>query len=122
MPAKPERLKRRAQFLRAAAGGRKAALPGLVLQRLERGDEAPVRVGFTTTRKLGGAVLRNRARRRLREAARLVLAEQGLPGTDLVLIGREGTRARRFVDLLEDLRRALRKTAPSGTAGGQARP
>jgi ribonuclease P protein component len=122
MPAQPERLKRRAQFLRAAASGRKAALPGLVLQRLERGDAGPVRVGFTTTRKLGGAVVRNRARRRLREAARLVLAEQSLPGIDLVLIGREGTRARPFGDLLEDLRRALRKTAPPGGAGEQARP
>jgi ribonuclease P protein component len=112
MPPKPERLKRRAQFLRAAAAGRKAAMPGLVLQCLPRADTGVVRVGFTTTKKLGGAVVRNRSRRRLREAARLVLAEQRIVGVDLVLIGREGTKRRPFTALLEDLRRALRKTAP----------
>ena len=118
------RLKRRAEFLRVAAKGRKAAMPGLVLQALARGDTAPARLGFTVTKKVGNAVVRNRTRRRLREAARLLLREQtlrgGAPrGVDLVLIGREGTRSRGFRALIDDLARAIRKTAPAAPDGGR---
>ena len=106
-PQTPTRLKRRAEFLRAAAKGRKAPAPGLVLQALARGDAGPPRVGFTVTKKVGNAVIRNRTRRRLKEAARIVLAGQDLRGTDLVLIGRDATRSRPFIALQDDLRRAL---------------
>jgi ribonuclease P protein component len=82
----------------------------LVLQALARPDDGPARIGFTVTKKVGNAVVRNRTRRRLKEAARLVLAETPVAGADLVLIGRDGTRARKFTDLLEDLKRALRRT------------
>jgi ribonuclease P protein component len=85
-------------------------MPGLVLQALKRGDTDPVRVGFTVTKRVGNAVVRNRVRRRLREAARLTLAERELVGVDLVLIGREATLTRNFAALREDLRRALAKT------------
>ncbi len=105
--AGPEHLKRRAEFLRVAAKGRKAAMPGLVLQALERGDGEAVRLGFTVTRKVGNAVIRNRTRRRLREAARLVLRERSIDGVDLVLIGRGATAARDFQALQDDMRRAL---------------
>ncbi|HTR15770.1 MAG TPA: ribonuclease P protein component [Acetobacteraceae bacterium] len=121
----PLRLKRRAEFLKVAAKGRKAAVPGLVLQALPRGDDAPARIGFTVTRKVGNAVVRNRTRRRLREAARLLLREQPVAGVDLVLIGREGTRSRPFPQLLADLRRALDKAgAPRAArpAGGPGDP
>lgn len=109
------RLKRRAQFLRIAAKGSKAPTPGLVLQALRRDDEAPARLGFTVTKKVGNAVVRNRTKRRLREAARLLLSAQAqagaaLTGVDLVLIGRDGTRRRPFAALQDDLRRALRRT------------
>ena len=107
--AVPGRLTRRAEFLRAAAKGRKAPMPGLVLQALPREDEGPVRLGFTVTKKIGNAVIRNRTRRRLKEAARLVMAEQPVSGVDLVLVGREATRRRSFAALQEDLRRALVK-------------
>src|ERR1700752_4560536 len=70
--AAPGRLTRRAEFLRAAAKGRKAPMPGLVLQALPREDRGPARLGFTVTKKIGNAVIRNRTRRRLKEAARLV--------------------------------------------------
>ena len=103
------RLTRRAEFLRVAGSGRKAPAPGLVLQALNRDDDAPARLGFTVTKKVGNAVVRNRTRRRLREAARAVLAEGGVRGVDLVLIGRESTRTRLFESLKEDLRRALDK-------------
>lgn len=103
------RLTKRAEFLLVAGKGRKAPAPGLVLQALPRGDDAPARLGFTVTKKVGNAVIRNRTRRRLREAARAVLAELPVRGVDLVLIGREATRQRQFALLKEDLRRALGK-------------
>jgi ribonuclease P protein component len=102
-----ERLKRRSEFLRVAAKGRKAAATGLVLQALDRGDGGALRLGFTVTKKVGNAVVRNRTRRRLREVARLVLRERQIGGVDLVLIGRNATAARDFLALQEDLRRAL---------------
>jgi ribonuclease P protein component len=104
------RLTRRTEFLLAAAKGRKAPMPGLVLQALPRHDNGPARVGFTVTKKIGNAVTRNRTRRRLKEAARLVLAEQRVAGVDLVLIGREATARCDFAALQDDLRRALSKT------------
>ncbi len=88
------RLTRRAEFLLVAGKGRKAPVPGLVLQALPRADDGPARLGFTVTKKVGNAVVRNRTRRRLREAARAVLAETPVRGVDLVLIGRDGDRAR----------------------------
>lgn len=109
---KPTRLKQRADFLRAASKGRKAAVHGLVLQALPRGDDAPARVGFTVTKKVGNAVVRNRTKRRLREVARLLLQAEPVQGADLVLIGRDTTRARPFALLVDDLRRALAKTLP----------
>lgn len=105
----PGRLTRRAEFLRAAARGRKAPMPGLVLQALPREDTDPARLGFTVTKKIGNAVIRNRTRRRLKEAARLVMAAQPVTGVDLVLVGRAGTRGRPFTALQDDVRRALAK-------------
>jgi ribonuclease P protein component len=110
MTAQLPRLKRRADFLAAAARGRKAPMPGLVLQARARVEGGPVRIGFTVTKKVGNAVVRNRTRRRLKEAARLLLRETKIEAVDLVLIGRDGTRWRRFSALQDDLYRALRKT------------
>ena len=107
------RLKQRRDFLRVA-GGRKSARPGLVLQAREAPSEGPgqdpapeVRIGFTATRKIGTAVARNRARRRLRAAASAVLTRAGRPGHDYVLVARAGTLTRRFAELLGDLEAAL---------------
>ena len=102
------RLKKRREFLRAASRGKRAARPGLVLQAVA-GQEGRLRVGFTVTKKVGNAVVRNRARRRLKEAARLTLPSLGAEGWDLVLIGRDATGGRPFVQLIEDLRGALRQ-------------
>lgn len=108
------RLKRRGDFLRVARLGRKWAAPGLVLQAHRRPDagtqnDAAARVGFTVTRKVGNAVVRNRARRRLRAAAAEVLPAHAETGMDLVLIGRAGTLNRPYPLLVADLERALRK-------------
>ncbi|MFO1210815.1 MAG: ribonuclease P protein component [Amaricoccus sp.] len=111
-PAAFVTLARRADFL-AAARARRQARPGLTLQARARGPEepaeAPVRVGYTCSKKLGNAVTRNRAKRRLRAAARAVVPAEGRAGWDYVLIGRpEATVARPFAELCDDLASALR--------------
>ncbi len=103
------RLTQRKQFLEVAGRGRKAAISGVVVQALRRDDAAGARLGFTVTKKVGNAVVRNRTKRRLRAAARLLLATRACAGYDLVLIGRDSTRRRRFDLLLGDLARALDK-------------
>ena len=124
------RLKTRPEFLKVAATGAKWVTPGLVLQARRRpatqatgtaqgvGAEQ-VRVGFTVSRKVGNAIRRNRARRRLRAVVAEVLPEHGRAGCDYVLIGRAGTLDRRYADLVADLRTAL---ARIGTKGSQGRP
>jgi len=102
-----EVLTKRADFLSAARAGR-VVTPGFVLQIRPRGDKHPMRVGFTCSKKVGNAVARNRAKRRLREIARLELPHCGAPGTDYVLIGRaDVTASRPFAQLRNELRTAL---------------
>ena len=105
-------IKLRADFLRCARAGRQGTAGMMVQARQRRSDEAVsgIRVGFTCTKKVGNAVARNRAKRRLREVARMVLPAHGRDGWDYVLIGREGATADRlFQDLKQDLISALRK-------------
>jgi len=114
-----ERLRRRVDFLRVAAGRRKFVAPGLILQTLATVSETPaspqtprfqaIRVGFTATRKIGNAVIRNRARRRLRAAAQAVMPLHARPGHDYVLIARAETPTRVYRALLGDLETALRR-------------
>ncbi len=104
---------RRRDFL-AAARARRCAASSLVLQARERLPEepasAPIRVGYTCSRKVGNAVIRNRAKRRLRAAAAAVLPENGRAGWDYVLIGRtEATVSREFAAMIGDLEGALRR-------------
>ncbi len=116
--AKPvERLKKRPQFLHVAKGA-KAVMPGLILQARRRPDgpdtssepaSGAIRIGFTATRKIGNAVVRNRTKRRLREAARRIMPLYGRDGFDYVLVGRAATPAREFAALCDDLKKALGK-------------
>ncbi len=122
MPAAIDRLKKRSEFLAVAAANRRWTTPGLVLQakpnpqdKTETPDAdaasgaAVLRVGFTATKKIGNAVKRNRARRRLRAAVDDVLRGTDISAADLVVVARQGTIARPYTDLKDDLRAALKR-------------
>ncbi len=102
-------LKNRPDFLRAASARRQPA-GGFLLQARARGDgTAGVRVGFTASKKIGNAVFRNRAKRRLREVVRAVMPGLALPGWDYVLVAKPGvTVVRDFAALIADLEAAMR--------------
>jgi len=148
MPSSLARLKKRADFLRVAGQRRKWATPGLILQaapvpetepgdatttadassigfqRFEEGDAASIgfhiRVGFTCSKKVGNAVARNRAKRRLRAAVDEVFPGSARTGLDYVVIGRQETVVRPYSLLLQDLRTALKRVGglkPDSEAG-----
>ncbi|MER8379150.1 ribonuclease P protein component [Mesorhizobium sp. M0142] len=107
--AHPKRLLKRAEFLAVRRGEKRRGRLVLV-EVLGRGDcEAP-RVGYTVTRKVGNAVVRNRIRRRLREAVRTHAADDMAPGNDYVIVGREDVLTTPFGQLKAELSRRLRGT------------
>lgn len=130
-PSDLGRLKKRSEFLAVAAASKKGVAAGVIVQAKAAQAAAPagdpnedslpaaapdqIRVGFTVTKKVGNAVVRNRARRRLRAAARELLPVHAEPGFDLVLIARNETPTRPFDKLRGDLLYALRK---AGAAKG----
>jgi ribonuclease P protein component len=104
-------LRRRADFL-AANGGRRVPMPGFVLLVRPRGDEDSVmRLGITVTKKIGGAVVRNRMKRRFRALARELLPAMGIAGADHVLIGRAAGVERDHAALRDELGKALARAA-----------
>jgi ribonuclease P protein component len=108
-----ERLRKRADFL-AAARAPSCAKGAVVVQARNRADGQPlVRAGFTATKRVGGSVIRNRAKRRLREAARALLPLHAAPGRDYVFIARAGTPTRDWGRLLDDVKTALLSLAAS---------
>jgi ribonuclease P protein component len=118
-----ERLKRRAAFI-AVAGGRRVSRRGFVLQALkaeanpegtrrERSADRAPRFGFTVTKQIGNAVVRNRIRRRLREAVRNA-AEYAEKATDYVLVGRKAALTLQFATLVTDLKTGFEALARPG--------
>ena len=104
-----KRLIRRAEFLKVAESRKKWVAPGLILQAMRQSPASELRVGFTASRKVGNAVARNRARRRLRAASAELLPAHAVDGHDYVLIARAGTLTRRYPALLADLTEGLQR-------------
>ena len=120
LPANIRHLRKRWQFL-ACAKGKSLARGGLVIQILPRPDGDPaIGVGFTATKKVGGAVVRNRAKRRMREVARQLLPLHGSPSHDYVFVARAGAAERAWPRLLDDAKSALIALAAGG--GDDPRP
>jgi ribonuclease P protein component len=127
-PGSPiRRLLKRADFLRAARG-RKAVTPGLVAQAVAN-EAGVIRIGFTATRKIGSAVARNRAKRRLRAAAQALAPLYARAGADYVFIARDATVTRDWASLLDDMKSALitlsspsKPSSPDGAPPSRPRP
>lgn len=113
----PARLKKRAEFLKTAKGRRQHQRCFVVQSRARDEDAAgAARFGFTVTKKVGNSVVRNRIRRRLREAVRLADPALPRPGHDYVVVARIEALSASFDELRGDLARALKKLHPSGPA------
>ncbi|HEY1505297.1 MAG TPA: ribonuclease P protein component [Stellaceae bacterium] len=117
------RLKRRPEFLAVAASRRRWVAPGLVLQAARRPEDSNLppapRIGFTASRKVGIAVVRNRARRRLKAAAEQVLPQYGAAGVDYVAIARTETATRPFAALVADMTAAMERLNAREKAGAR---
>lgn len=111
-------LKKRADFLLAAASGFKFVKPSIIIQARKRTDSPEIRLGFTATKKLGNAVIRNRAKRRMRAAIARLIPEFGLPGCDYVLIGREKTYKGTYAELLSDIKHSLKRLGQQMSQNG----
>src|SRR4051812_15233899 len=119
-----DRLRQRADFL-AVAGGPRVNAAAFVVQSRTRGDDGPVRIGFTVTKKAGTATERNRVRRRLRELVKRLDEGSIRPHSDYVLVGRRAALAAAFATMLDDLRSALRRLdrqSPNIRGASRARP
>lgn len=111
---------RRADFL-AANRGLRQPMPGFVLLVHDRADGDPTpRLGITVTKKIGGAVIRNRMKRRFRALARALLPEQAIAGADHVLIGRADGKERDYALLAAELEKALARIAAKRAKAGAA--
>lgn len=102
-----DHLLKRFEFLAVAKAGKRVVTPAFILQAHKARSEGMKRFGIVATRKLGGAVQRNRAKRRLRALANSVLIDQGLPGFDYVFVAREEIFKRNFALMRQDLEKAL---------------
>jgi ribonuclease P protein component len=116
------RLTKRSEYLKVARGGR-TPRRGFLLQMMTRpeGDPGEARFGFTVTKKIGNAVVRNRIRRRLKEAVRLAGVAAAAQGTDYVLVGRSAALDQHFDDLCADVVGALRSSPRPRDGSGNAR-
>ncbi|MDI2113589.1 ribonuclease P protein component [Commensalibacter nepenthis] len=103
------RLKKRVQFLNVAANGQKVPTSSIVLQLLHRNDGEAGRVGFTVTKKVGNAVVRNRVKRRLRSVMQEIAQTNAFQGIDMVMIGRKSTFEKPYKAIVKDFCWALRK-------------
>lgn len=119
-----QRIAQRPDYVRVAGSGRRWVTPSFILQARRVADDRTTRVGFTVSKKVGNAVKRSRARRRLKEAARLTLPKVAPQGWDLVLVGRTAALDYDFAKICSDLRWALGKLEANADlkSSGRAKP
>lgn len=115
------RLRARSEFLFVRQGA-KAVRPTVIIEARRRAPEGPCGVGFTASKKIGGAVVRNRARRRLKEAARRSVPRLGAPGADYVFVARAATPEAPWAALLDDIESALISVAAALDRPSERRP
>jgi ribonuclease P protein component len=113
-----ERMRKRPQFLAAAKAHVYPRGAVLAQGRARRDEDPTINIGFTATRKIGGSVVRNRAKRRLREAVRLLAPLHAQPGCDYVFVARNGVITRPWPRLLDDVKSALISLAADLSAPG----
>lgn len=116
-----ERLRQRADFLKAATGP-KAPAAAFVLQARQRAEDGPVRLGFTVSKKVGNAVERNRVRRRLKEVVRLSTSGRMQSGHDYVLVGRRAALTVPFAKIAEEFDGALRRVHAGRASPKRSKP
>jgi ribonuclease P protein component len=104
-----EHLRKRSEFLNVAKRGERWVTPAFIVQIYHRSSEGSFRYGMTASRKVGGAVKRNRAKRRLRVLLKQILPFMAHPGEDYVLIARKEVLSRNFALMMQELIRALKK-------------
>ena len=114
-------LKKRSDFLRVAAARKKWITPGFIVQTSKQPEEIDndLRVGYTASKKVGNAVERNRAKRRLRETAKQVLLKKGKSDHDYVLIARREILEKPFNDLIRDLKWSLKRLHDNNHRNGE---
>ncbi|WP_417450110.1 ribonuclease P protein component [Kordiimonas sp.] len=117
-----DRIKKRPEYLAVAGTQRKWVTPAFIVQAMPGESDTSPRVGFTVSKKVGNAVARNRARRRLKEVARQIVAAHGEPGWAYVFIGRQAAISYDFEKLGADMRWALAKLASGADLKSDRRP
>ena len=119
VPADMARLKKRAEFVWVASGAKWGTKSALLQARAPKTDVGPIRIGFTATKRLGNAVIRNRAKRRLKAASDELFPSLARPGMDYVLIARPGALTQPYKLLLDDIKEALKRVHARTDAGGR---
>lgn len=115
-------IKKRPDFIRAYQKGSHVVKSGFILQVFRRSESGAVRIGFTATKKLGKAVERNRAKRRLRALSARILPERGEQGCDYVFVARKGVFDRPFGRLCRDLKDALKEIKENDSPRPELQP
>ncbi|MBL4603114.1 MAG: ribonuclease P protein component [Emcibacteraceae bacterium] len=108
---KLETLRKRSDFLRVAAVRKKWITPGMIIQVSPMPDDvkSDIRVGYTASKKVGNAVIRNRAKRRMREVTRQIMAKNACDNHDYVIIARREINDIPFKELIRDLKWSLKR-------------
>ena len=108
MPRAPAPIKDSPEYQRIARSGKRWSCDSFLIQAVKGGEGVPLRYGLTASRKTGNAVVRNRAKRRLREMVRLTCRAQDIGNAEIVLIAKPAAAQHDFAAMKQDFLRGLR--------------